>query len=170
MLLNRDKYDIIASFLEWWSYESVRFLCLCGGVKGGMCRLWRGGLWWWLTCGVDGVRCGADLCGPILAAAGVRHIFHPRLILIQRNPGSFVVVRIVMVVVIRTGDLVDSDFAWFGGRPPPGSLCVRYFYLLFLLCGGGGLVEVVVVALDGWSLFLFWTRIWCRNDLRTGAI
>jgi len=40
-----------------------------------------------------------------------RYLFHSRLILLQRTPGSFVVVRIVVVVVVRVDGRGASDFA-----------------------------------------------------------
>lgn len=64
------------------------------------------------------------MCGLISVVASVTTFFHLRLILLQRTSGSFVVVRIVVVVVFRDGGRLALDLACFGGRPPPGSLDV----------------------------------------------
>jgi len=129
---------------------------------------------------MEGVMCDANLCGPIPTVVGVWHIFHPWLILLQRTPRSFVVARMVVVVVVRVGGRVTSDFAWFGGIPPPGSLGVRYFSDCFVdvfrcvvvlwwwWCfswGDGGGFAWELVGLSWWGL-----DKWCRNRLCTGVI
>jgi hypothetical protein len=63
-----------------------------------------------------------------------RHLIHLRLTLLQRTPGSFIVVRIVAVVVVRAGGRGVSDFACFGGRHPSRSLCVLLLLTMYSVC------------------------------------
>jgi len=100
----------------------------------------------WCSVEVTDVWCVAQICVVWFRRRQVwRHLFHLWLNLLQRTPRSFVVIRIVVFVVSRASGRLDSDFAWFGGRPPRGSLLVCFYYWL-----------------DGWS-WLFGTRFGCRN-------
>jgi hypothetical protein len=72
--------------------------------------------------------CGIDMCEPFPWLQVWWHLFHSRLILLQRTPRSFVVVRIVVVVVIRSSgrgasNLVSERFVY-------GS-CIRGWLELF---------------------------------------
>jgi len=66
------------------------------------------------------------------------HLFISRLILFQRTPESFVVIRIVVVEIVCAGGCGVSDFDCLVADPPR-SLCVRfcyYFDVVFCLRGG----------------------------------
>jgi len=98
-----------------------------GGADGG--EVWRG-------------RCVVPVC--VIRFRWLQmwwHPFHSRLILLRRTSGSFVVVRIVVVVVVHVGSCGASDFACLVADPPRGHCVFCYFFyfkVVFSLCGGGG--------------------------------
>jgi len=94
-----------------------------------------------------------------------RHLLLSWLILFQRTPESFVVIRIVVVEVLRASGCGVSDFACLVADAPPPKVTVCSLLLLFRCCilfawwccgGGGGVVTVEVVwgfCVRDWGFF-----------------
>jgi hypothetical protein len=68
-----------------------------------------------------------------------RYLIQSQLILLQRTPESFVIVRIVEVVAVRAGGLGTLDFARLVAAPEI-IMCLLFTIstLFFCFCGGGG--------------------------------
>jgi hypothetical protein len=103
--------------VEWcrgWSiFPVARLVVVFGWSVGGdgmigggdRCVVWKG-------------RCVVPICENCFRRLHVWwHPFHSRLILLQQTSGSFVFVRIVVVVVVRVVGRGDSDFACLVADP-----------------------------------------------------
>jgi len=73
-----------------------------------------------------------------------RHLSHSWLIFLQRTPGSFVVVRVMVVVVVRVGGRGASDFACLVAYPPS-----HWVFVIFTISMLYSVCVVVVVVMRG---------------------
>ena len=104
-VFRRLKVSVVGGWIGW----SVGGDRVVGGGDGHV--VWRG-------------RCVVMKCLIFFRRLQVwRHLFYSRLILIQRTFGSFVVVRIMVVVFVYVGGRGASDFGLFGGRSSEVTMC-----------------------------------------------